>query len=53
MLKPCPFCGKAPVLETFKICTTIRCQCYGNPYAFDEDRGEAEKKWNQREDQAA
>jgi Lar family restriction alleviation protein len=49
-LKPCPFCGRQPVVQTFKICTTIRCQCYGNCYAYDEDATKAEEKWNLREE---
>ena len=48
-MKPCPFCGKQPVVQKFEICTTVRCQCHGNCYTFAEDHDKAVELWNKRE----
>lgn len=54
MLKPCPFCGENPIIETSKKITYIFCNNEDCPMdaveVEDCNREEAIKAWNTRKD---
>lgn len=63
-IKPCPFCGKIPVVERFaeslpeidKVFFTVTCRkesgCTTNPMAIGDTRKEAAANWNTRKEAA-